>query len=112
MKKAKAPASSEIEYHILRRIPGGNPVEVAAGETVPPGASLILRVTPAADGYLRIVESAHAIASPKVKRGVAFETELPQFDKPGRVVMQVYFSRQAAEAKEQAPSATVTIDIQ
>jgi hypothetical protein len=47
-----------------------------------------------------------------VKRGVAFETELPRFDKPGRVVMQVYFSRQAAEAKEgQAPSATVTIDI-
>jgi hypothetical protein len=47
-----------------------------------------------------------------VKRGVAFETEFPHFDKPGRVELQMYFSRQAAEAEEgQAPSAIVTIDI-
>jgi hypothetical protein len=116
----KANAAAGLEYHLLRRVPGGDPVEVPEGETVPPGASLILRVTPAADGYLRIAESTRTISSPKVKRGVVFETALPQYDKPGRVELQVYFSRQAAEAKEKAakeqdsklaPSATITIDV-
>jgi hypothetical protein len=115
-KKAKAAPKPGLEYHLLRRVPGGDPVEVPPGETVPPGAGLILRVTPAADGYLRIAEGSRAIARPKVKRGVAFDAALPPFDQPGSVELQVYFSPQAAEAKEkdskaQAPSATVTIEI-
>jgi len=116
LKKAKAATLSELDCHLLRRIPGGDPVEVPAGETVPPGASLILRIVPAADGYLSIVESTRTISSPKVKRGVAVETALPQFDNPGRVELQVYFSRQAGEPKQkeskQAPAATIGINIQ
>jgi hypothetical protein len=115
-KKAVAAHAPGLEYHLLRRVPGGDPVEVRPGQTVPPGAGLILRVTPAADGYLRIAEGTRAIARPKVKRGVAFEAALPPFDQPGRVELQLYFSPQEADAYEkesraQSPSAIVTIEI-
>jgi hypothetical protein len=109
----KAPLFSPFEYHLLRRTSSGELVEVRANDTVPEGASLILRITPVADGYLRIVPSkGSAIASPQVQRGVTFETALPQFDNPGRVELQVYFSPQAVtESKEQPPAVTIAFNI-
>jgi hypothetical protein len=110
LKKAALPPP--FEYHLLRRTSSRDLTEVLANDTVPPGASLILRITPAADGYLRIVESARIIASPAVRRGVPFETTLPQFDQPGRVELRVYFSSQeGAEAKDQAPAVTIAFNI-
>jgi hypothetical protein len=80
---------------------------------VPAFTALILRVTPISDGYLRIVEGDRIIASPKVRRGVASDVALGTFDKPGRVELQVYFSRQAAAAKDQAaPAVTIGFNIQ
>jgi hypothetical protein len=117
MKKAKvaqAPVPA-LPYHLFSRIAGGEPVEVPANGTVPAGATLVLRVTPAADGYFRIVPSTgRAIASPKVRRGLAFETTLPPFDQPGRVELQVYFSSRAGGSKDQAlaPALTIAFNIQ
>jgi hypothetical protein len=104
MKKAKSIAEPAIAYQLLRQVPGGDPVMVPADGTVAAGSVLILRVTPPADGYLRIVNGTRTLANPKARRGVTSETTLPPFDQPGRVELQVYFSRQAGEAKEQAPS--------
>jgi hypothetical protein len=89
-------------------------VEVPANGTVPAGATLTLRITPAADGYLRIVPGTeNPIVSPQVHRGVAFETPLPPFDQPGRVELRVYFSPQATEPKQQAtPSITISFNVQ
>jgi hypothetical protein len=111
-KKAKA-STPALEYHLLRRISGGDSVEVPADGSVPAGANLILRVTPAADGYFRIVAgTGSAIASPKVRRGVPYETALPPFDRPGRVELQVFFSAQATEKKDESPSLTIAFSIQ
>jgi hypothetical protein len=87
-KKAPAPA---LQYQLLRRMPGGNLEEVAADGTVPAGATMILRITPSADGDLRIVEGTRTIASHAVRRGKVLDTTLPKFKRPGRVELQVYF---------------------
>jgi hypothetical protein len=113
MKKAKATTPSTIEYHLFRRLPGGDLAEVLADGTVPAGSSLILRVTPIADGTLRIVEGTRTIASPRVRSGIAHEITLPRFDKPGHVELRVYFSGQASESKDQAaPFVTIAFNIQ
>jgi hypothetical protein len=65
--------------------------EVAADGTVPAGATMILRITPSADGDLRIVEGTRTIASHAVRRGKVLDTTLPKFKRPGRVELQVYF---------------------
>jgi hypothetical protein len=103
-----------LEFHLLRGIAGGEAVEVPANGTVPAGATLTLRITPAADGYLRIVPGTGSpILSPQVRRGVAFETPLPAFEQPGRVELRVYFSLQATESKQQAtPSLTIGFNVQ
>jgi hypothetical protein len=112
----KARKQAALEYHLLRRMPGGSLEEVPADGTVPPGAALILRVTPPADGYLRIVSGSGGAIAPSalkhVKHAQVFETALPPFDQPGRVELQVYFSRQKEEEpRKQAPTATITINI-
>ncbi len=107
MKKAKVDSTSAIDYHLMQRL-GANMQEVPAGGVVQAGSSMVLRVTPAADGYLRIVEGTRTIASPKVRGGVVHETALPRFDKPGRVELRVYFSERAFASKDDA-AATVTI---
>jgi len=117
MKKAKAAPLPALEYHLFRRVAGrdvaGRDVaEVPADGTVPAGSSLILRVTPAADGALRVVEGARVIASPKVRGGVMHETTLPRFDKPGRVELQVYFSAQTESKFETAPFVTIAFNVQ
>jgi hypothetical protein len=112
MKKVQSVAAPAIAYRLLRQVPVGDPVIVPADGTVPVGSVLILRVTPPADGYLRIVNGTAAIANRKVRRGATSETTLPPFDQPGRIELQVYFSRQAGEAKDQAPQATFTFTVQ
>ncbi len=102
MKKTKVATPPALEYHLFRRLPGSDLAEVLADGIVPAGSSLILRVTPAADGTLRVVEGTRTIASPKVKGGIAHEITLPRFDKPGRVELRVYFSGQATESKDEA----------
>jgi hypothetical protein len=112
MKKAKSIAEPAIAYQLLRQVPGGDPIMVPADGTVAAGSVLILRVTPPADGYLRIVNGTRTLANPKARRGVPSETTLPPFDQPGRVELLVYFSRQAGEAKEQAPHVTIAFNVQ
>ena len=110
MKKAKAEPPAAVERHLFRRLPGGELSEVPPGGTVPAGSSLILQVTSASDGYLRIVEGVRTIDSPKVKRGAVHETTLPRFDKPGRVELKLYLSAQEFEMKDAAgPSFTFTL---
>jgi hypothetical protein len=113
MKKARvaAPALPQITYQLLRAVPGSEPVAVPAGGTVPAGSALTLRITPAADGYLHIVEGDRTIATPKVRRGVAADTPLPQFNQPGRIELQVYFSKSKTESKQQPPSLTIAFNV-
>jgi len=114
MKKAQSAAAPAVACQLLRQVSGGAPEVVPADGTVVAGSVLTLRVVPPADGYLRIVNgtSAITIANPKVKRGVTSETTLPPFDQPGRVELQVYFSRQAGESKEQSPHVTIAFNVQ
>lgn len=112
MKKAKSSSEPAIACQLLRQIPGGGLVPVPASGNVPAGSLLTLRVTPAADGYLRIVNGTATVANPKVRRGVNSETTLPAFEQTGRVELQIYFSRQAGEAKDQASHVTVTFNVQ
>jgi hypothetical protein len=106
-------APAIVQYELLQRVEGGAPQAVPAGATVPAGSTLILRVTPLANGYLRIVDSTGTIANPAVRRQVASETVLPPFNQPGRVELQVYFSTQAGEPKQaQSPAATIVFNIQ
>jgi len=112
MKKAKVATPLVIEYRLFRRLPGRDLAEVPSDGTVPAGSSLILRVTPAADGTLRIVEGTRTIASPKVRGGIAHEITLPRFDKPGRVELQVYFSLQTESKDQAAPSVTIPFNVQ
>jgi Carboxypeptidase regulatory-like domain len=114
MKAKKVAPAPELPYHLLRRTSSGELIEVRAEETIPTGSALTLRATPGANGYLRIVVDGRTVANPKVTRNVLSETALPQFDTPGRVEVQVYFSRQAGEAKSQAtgPAFTIAIHVQ
>jgi hypothetical protein len=112
MKKAKSIAEPAIACQLLRQVPGGDPMVVPADGTVAAGSVLILRVTPPADGYLRIVNGTRTLANPKARRGVPSETILPPFDQPGRVELQMYFSRQAGESKQQAPSVSLAFTVQ
>ena len=111
MKKVQ-PAVPSIDCQLLRQVPGGDPVVVPADGTVAAGSVLILRATPPADGYVRIVNGTRTLANPKVRRGATSETTLPPFDQPGRVELLVYFSRQAGEAKDQAPHVTIAFNVQ
>jgi hypothetical protein len=52
------------------------------------------------------------VSSNKVQRGVVFETALPAFDTPGPMELQVYFSENALEAKQQQPSLTIAFQVQ
>ena len=109
----KSARASMPEYQLLRTLSGRKRAEVHAEENVPVGAALILRVTPAADGYLRIVDGSRTIATPAVRRGKTAEIALGTFDQPGHVALQVYFSRRPVEAKEQsAPAMTIEFNVQ
>ena len=110
MKAAKGPAPRLLEYHVLRQIAGGDPVEVGADEAVLVGSTLILRVTPTRDGTLRIVDGDTTFASP-VERGKQFETTLPVFHKRGRVQLKLYFTTGETESKEDTPTATITVNV-
>ncbi len=108
-----AKATAALQWHLLRNIPGSDPVDVPAGGTVPKGSSLTLRVIPVADGDLRIVLGDRTIST-AVKQGVASDTVLAPFDKTGRVQIQLYFSSGAdakKEAKQEAPFLTIPINI-
>jgi hypothetical protein len=106
-------ARPPFAYHLLRQAPAGDLVEVSAEGTVPPGAPVVLRIAPPADGYLRIVlNGGRTIANAQVRRGVEFETEPLKIDTPGRVELQVYFSPQPVEPNNQPPSLTIAFNIQ
>jgi hypothetical protein len=111
-KAKKAPALPQIAYQLLRAVPGSEPAEVPVEGMVPAGSVLTLRITPAADGYLRIVEGDRTIATPRVRRGVASNTLLPQFNQPGRVELQLYFSHSKTESKQQPPAVTIAFTVQ
>ena len=105
-KATPAPASPPLQYQLLSRMPGGGLVEVGADGTAPAGAAIVLRVTPTADGRVRIVQSTgRTIANHAVQSGKTFETRLLNF-KPGRVELQVYLP-----AERQTP-VTITFNIQ
>lgn len=113
MKKAPAAAPRLPQYTLLRRTASGVLEPVAAEGTVSAGDILTLRIVPSADGYLRIVQSTgRAIANPRVKRGVAFETALPKFDAPGRVELQIYYSPQRTESKDLSFPVTIAFHIE
>ena len=107
MKAAVSPACQ-----LLRIVPGSGPVPVPQGGTVPTGSSLVLQVTPVADGYMQIVEGKRTIANPRVTQGVTADTPLPAFDKPGRVELKVYLSPGAAELKKQQAALTIVFRVQ
>ncbi|MEI9976346.1 MAG: hypothetical protein WDO73_32420 [Ignavibacteriota bacterium] len=84
-----------------------------ANDELPADASLTLRLTSAADGYVRVVENGRTLATPKVSRGIASDIALPQLQKAGRVELQVYFSRQLEDGKTPAaPTLTIAFNIQ
>jgi hypothetical protein len=112
MKKVQSVAAPAIACQLVRQVPGGDPVIVPTDGTVEAGSVLILRVTPPADGYLRIVDGTRTLANPKAQRGVTSSTTLPPFDRLGRVELRVYYSRQAGESKQQAPSVTLAFTVQ
>lgn len=94
-----------LEYRILRRMPGGDLVEIAADRTVAAGATVILQIIPNADGYLRISRSnGRAIVTHAVRRGQPFETQLPKFGKPARVELLVVFSGRPIQSKMPVPA--------
>jgi hypothetical protein len=94
-----------LDYRILRRMPGGDLVEIAADRTVAAGATVILQIIPNADGYLRISRSnGRAIVTHAVRRGQPFEAQLPKFGKPERVELQVVFSRRPIQANAPVPA--------
>jgi hypothetical protein len=105
-----------LEYRILRSLPGGGRVEVAGGN-LPVGATVIIEVTPPADGYLRIARAdGHAIANRAVRRMQPFETQLPKVRKPARAEFRVSFSRQPWSRKTPEPadgeSVTITLNFE
>jgi hypothetical protein len=81
MKKVQSVAAPAIACQLVRQVPGGDPVIVPTDGTVEAGSVLILRVTPPADGYLRIVDGTRTLANPKAQRGVTSSTTLPPFDR-------------------------------
>ena len=104
--KAKKDAfgAAPFQYELLRQMPNGDRVPVAANQTVPSGATLILRVTPTADGELRIDQAnGSSIANAAAQNGKAIETTLPRF-KSGRVDLRLTFSTQ-----EKQPPAVVVV---
>jgi hypothetical protein len=108
----RPPTHPGLQYHILRSVPGGGRVEVGAEGNVPAGASVILEVTPDADGYLRIARAGgHAIANRAVRRMQPVETQLPKFRKPARVEFRVSFSRQPWNAKTPEPAGAESVAI-
>jgi hypothetical protein len=93
-KASTARTPPPLEYHLMQRMPAGDLVEVVEGGTVPAGAALILRVTPNANGSLRVLQSnGLTIANPRVQRGKAAEIALPPFGQPGRVELRLEFQR-------------------
>jgi hypothetical protein len=112
MKAKKAEVAPAISYQLLRIEPGSDPVSVPPDGSVPAGSSLTLRITPAADGYLRVVEGKRTIANPQVTHGIVSDTPLPSFDKRGRVELKVYFSPEAGESKQQPAPLTIVFRVQ
>jgi hypothetical protein len=91
---ATPPAHPDLQYRILRRMPGGDRVEAPAGGAVAVGDTVILRITPPADGHLRITQAnGRVIANRAVHRNQPLDAQLPKFNKPARVEFQVSFSR-------------------
>jgi len=106
-----------LHYSILRRMPGGGRIAVGADGTVPAGATVILQVTPDADGYLRITRGdGHVISDRAVRRAQPFETQLPKVRAPARVEYRMSFSLQPLDTKKRgaadAESVTITLNYQ
>jgi hypothetical protein len=92
MKKSQVESVPASAYQLLRMVRGGSPIEVPAEGSVPARSTLTLRVTPAADGELRIDDGTRTLATRKVRSGVAAEIKLPRFDRAGRVELHVRLS--------------------
>jgi len=103
MMKAAPPL---LQFELLRAVEGSAPVAVPQGATVPAGTTLVVRVTPALDGSLKIVAGDRTIGTAAVRRGVPSETALPPFQDPGHVELKVYF------ANQDTPAATFSFNIQ
>jgi hypothetical protein len=103
------PVQTDLPYRLLRRMPDGSRADVGADGNVAAGSTVIMAITPQADGYLRITQSnGHAILNRAVRAMQPVETQLPKFKKPGRVQFQMIFRRQqAAEESE-----TITLNFQ
>ena len=111
------PAHPDLQYRILRRLPGGDRVEVPAGGNVAVGATVTLQITPGADGYLRIAQAGgRAIVNRAVRRAQPLETPLPKVRKAGRAEFRVSFSRQPFPSKKpdaaDAEALTLTLNYQ
>ena len=101
-----------FEWHLLARTASGDR-EVPLGGTADAGARLILRVTPAATGVLRIEGSNGQVIveARNVVRGRAVEEALPEYRTPGRVELRLSLTPAGVEARQQAPSATIVFNI-
>jgi len=111
-KKASPAAAAVLEYHLMRRMPAGDLVEVPVDGSAPAGAALILRVTPRANGYLRIAPAdGPTIANRQVQARREVETALPEFNTPGRVELRMYFSPQPIGPEDRAPTAAIAFNI-
>jgi hypothetical protein len=119
--QARPPAPPVLQYRVMRQASGGSPVELPAGGTVAAGATLILQITPGADGNVLISESGgRVIANRAVQAAQRLDIPLPTFDKPGPVELRVLFSRTPLEegtaglavAQQNAVTLIVTLNIQ
>jgi len=101
-----------LAYRILQSVPGGGRVEVGAGGNVAAGATVILEVTPNADGYVRIARAdGHVIANRAVRRMQPVETQLPKSRKPARAEFRLSFSSQPWNSKKPEPAGGESVTI-
>jgi hypothetical protein len=88
-----ATTGTSLQYKVLRLVPGGGRVAVAADGNVPAGSAVILQITPAADGYIRILgDNGRQLLNRAVRGMQPVETRLPNVTKPARVPIRIAFS--------------------
>lgn len=89
---APAPALPALTYQAMRRMPDGSLTEIPADGSVPVGATVILEITPPADGRIQISQRGKKIVNQPVLAMQRFDAALPKFDKKQRVVFDLIFT--------------------
>jgi hypothetical protein len=124
---ASLAALPSVRYQVLRKLSHGLE-DVGTDGNVAVGANLILRITAAADGYVRLLQSdGHSLANKQVRSARPLDLALPKPKQTGPVEFQLVFSRQpidarlavvarqpvttgaVSESRAEAPPVTVTI---